>query len=266
MALVLLVMSFTANAALNPPTNPYGWVAPPTNTTDINLQTYYISKHDGTNKYLDIWFYNTTEHLGFVRKTFVAGDPKYGKQYWHMYSNKTKIGDSYYRTDGRVGNKFMCPDGHSATVKRHISILTQTFPRWVYLPIDTGTNIGKPCGYTPPANQTTLESVQAYYPGYQVTRIYPNEDIFKVYCPVGACNGYQPWTDRTGETWFLSNMTAIGHIGSIHTYDLNQYVRVPESVGLTQTARDDIAILANNYLGGYVTWVYDASPTYIRWW
>jgi len=262
MALALLVMSFSANAVLNPPTNIYGWVAPPSNATDIAIQQVAIDYHDGANKYIDVWFYNQTEHLNFVRKTFVVGDPKYGKQYWYMRSGNTQIGYSYYRADGSIGNKIWCPDGLGATAKRHISILTVTFPNWEYMPRQSD---GMPCGYVPPANQTSLATVQAAYPLYQVTRLYPNEDIFKVYCVSGACNQYRYWIDTTGYTIYLSNMLPIGQVLDIYSSDLNQYVRAPETTTI-QSARDDIAVLATTYFGGYVTWVLDSSPSYIRWW
>jgi len=269
MAVFLLMTSFIASAIVNPPTNIYGWVAPPSNATDINLQNYYVSVHNGTNKYLDIWFYNSTEHLGFVRKMFVLGDPKYGQQFWYMYSNKTQIGSSYYMPDGQIGNKFMCPDGHSATVKRHIDIMTKTFPRWKYNTSDVYP--GQPCGYVPqPTNKTDISTIQWMYgPNYTVIRMFPNRDIFSVRCLViPACEVYDGITTRlTAGVTYLSNTQRIAYRWSNFDRDF-QFVAVRTKDTVTdQIAKDDIDILVGAGVEGQPwSWVdYWWDPKFTSW-
>lgn len=266
--LALTFTSLVASATLNPPSNPYGWVAPPNNQTDIDLQTYYISTYDGTNRLLDVWFYNSTEHLGFVKRQYTEASSNYGKQHWFMHSNKTKIGYSYYQTDGSIGNKIMCPDGHSTTIKRHINILTQTFPNWVYLPIDVGTNVGKPCGYVAPANKTDIVTIQNLYgSNYTVTRLYATRDIFKVQCTVSpycdVYNGAGAYVPGN-QTFYLSNTQRIAY----------KYpnVQMPETYARTTdtlsdpVAQDNVNYLVANYFGGYVVWVnYYSNPVYTSW-
>jgi hypothetical protein len=252
-----LVLAFTA--AL--PAQSYAaWDTNAYTSTQISLSDWAISKYQTGQKLVTTGFFNQSEPAYQV-----VVHEAYYPMYLYLYSNKNLIGYSQPVNTWQLKYKLLCPVGHSTLVKQHIAYAAATFLPYTYLPIDSGTNVGQACNYTPPANLTTLATVQGWYPAYQVTRLYPNEDIFKVECLAGACNPLQPWMDITGYTMYLSNNTVIGRKLQDSSSDLRVFVRTPDTV-TDQTAKDDINLLGYSYFGGYVYWISQNQSDATIWW
>lgn len=215
-----------------------------------------------------VWFWEPNEQL--VRSFTQNSSTGYTNGIYY-YSDYTKIATSYFTSTTTYKMRFICPTGQSDKVKRHINIMKsydinvgiayETYPACPTAPTQPKPNLNT----STITNSTTISQIQSLYPLYAVSRIYAARDLFKVECLQTSCDSYHPWISNTGEIWYLSNTNAIGHKDDNYSNDLNNYVRVPESIA-NQTAKDDIAFLSSMYFGNYVTWVYDSTIGTIRWW
>jgi hypothetical protein len=234
LAVAMLLATFTASA----------WEITPTNQIDVDLQAYLRTLYGGTDKVVTTHFYNNTEHLVFVRITQLSTGLI---QKWHFHSNKTKIGGSY-KENYLFKFNLICPDGHSTTVKRHIS-LTKT----IWTPNRTNPECAvPPPPPQPPPNKTSISTIQSLYgPNFTVERMLSNRDLFRVTCTVYP---YCYMNDGTGGDLFSwgvtyhSNLQKIAHRARLISWTFVA-VRTKETV-TDQTAKDDIDILVGMNLDG----------------
>jgi len=256
-AVAILLFTFTASA----------WEITPTNQTDTDLQTYLRGLYGGADKTVVTHFYNDIEHLVFVQ--VIQSSTGIVKN-WYFHSNKTKIGYSYI-SNYLFKFKSMCPDGHSTIVKRHIGL---TVPLWQpnsYLASDV---TGGDCGYVPPPNQTSIDTIKAMYsPDYTVTRLWADQDIFSVRCDnyyVPDCNYWDQIngiSHLTNGVVYYSNTQKIGLRKFTHDSSF-QWVMVRTAATVTdQSAKDDIALLTARGVESQAwNWVdYSWSSTYTYW-
>jgi hypothetical protein len=225
-ALAMLLSTFSANA----------WVYPATNQTDIDLAAYYTSLYKLDNNLVGVEFFNETEHLAMVGvDSGESPPPKI-----HIHSNKKKIGGSYWE-GFNIKYNLICPDGQTATVKRHIALA-----KTIFVPNRTYPACAVPPP-PPPANKTSISTIQALYgSNYTVTRMFTNRDIFKVTCTVyPACymDGGPIYGDLPswGVTYY-SNTQKIAHRANLVSWNFIA-VRSKDTV-TSQTAKDDLDILA----------------------
>ena len=153
-------------------------------------------------------------------------------------------------------------------VKQHIALSAMTFVPNTYLAMDNGPNTGQACNYTPPANQTSIATVQAIYgSNYTVTRLYPNKDIFKVHCTVSPyCDVYDGAGNYVpgNQTYYLSNTQRIAYRYAMYNMP-ETYARTTGTLS-SSVAQADVSYLVTNYFGGYVVWVdYSSNPVYTSW-
>lgn len=231
LAVVMLLATFTASA----------WIYQPTNQTDINLVAYYQSLYPApAGTVVSIGFYNETEHLAFVLVDKGSGGIKY-----YFHSNQTRIGSSSTApAPVHIKYSLMCPDGHSATVKRHIALIKS-----IYTPNSYGLRAdGTVCGSssTPPPNQTSISTIQALYgSNFTVVRMLSSRDLFKV-----TCTSYPfCYMDDDSISWgvtYHSNTQKIAHRARLISWTFVA-VRTKDTV-TDQTAKDDIDILVGGNL------------------
>jgi hypothetical protein len=226
LAVAMLLAISTANA----------WIYQPTNQTDIDLAAYYTSLYKLSTNLVAVEFFNETEHLAMV--SVDSGESPPPKI--HIHSNQKKIGGSYWE-NYKLKYNLICPDGQSATVKRHIALAKS-----IFIPNRTNPACVVPPP-PPPPNQTSISAIQALYgPNYTVIRMYPNRDLFKVTCTVypfcymdgGPIYGDLPSWGVT----YHSNMQKIAHRANLVIWNFVA-LRTKDTV-VDQTAKDDIDILA----------------------
>lgn len=244
----LIISVLMALSVLSASSSALAWETTPLNPTDVSLQTYLRGKYGGTDKTVITYFYNSTEHLTFVNVNKTSTGELLG---WYFHSNQTKIGNMYILDVG-VAFKLMCPDGHSATIKRHIEITKSIYRPNTYKPSDV---TGGVCGYVPPPNQTDINVIKALYPPeFTVTRLWANQDIFSVRCTTSPECDY--WNVDVGMSFptngvvYFSNTQKIGLRKFSHnTNDQWVAIRTKDTV-TNQTAKDDIDLLTASGVEG----------------
>lgn len=259
-ALCLVVLSIGVRADV-----PDVWMYTQPQTSDqVTMYNYLFAKYNTGYNLAHINFYSPTEPLSWV---MVNNGNVYGDFPYYFWSNQTRIGYSVIAANHTYSYKIMCPIGQSTILKKHIQYVKDFWKPNSYLPKSDGTA----CTSTPPANQTSIDTIKAMYStAYTVTRLWPNQDIFSVRCTQSpACDVYTGYGyyANADDVVYYSNTQRIGYRGSSFDPGLQWVAIRTKDTVLDQTAKDDIDLLTWNGVEGQPwTWVdYSWNPVYTAW-
>lgn len=245
-----------------------------TDPYDIEIKAYLDSMYTGPNINYYVWFWQKDDGL---TRSFQQNATLGGTTSMYYYSDHTRIAYATFYNGNEVRMNYICPKNQTDKIKRHINIMkawdVQVGQQYTtkpacpvpVLPTDPAQQPKPNTDKSTITNSTTLAQVQGWYPLYEVTRLFPTRDIFKVYCVYGACDQYRPWWDITGHTMYLSNSTVIGRRLPDSSADLWNYVRTTDTV-TSQVDKDNINFLAYEYFHGYVNWISENRSDATIWW